>query len=150
MRWWALGLFVSFTFVGCKDDQDPAHAKEIWERIHAENYRGWTRAPGYPYRKPSFTAHAKAVDIYVNDVVHGAIDAQKALSFWPEGSLIVKDGYSGDDLVLVAVMEKRPDGWFWVEFDDEGAPIASGHPNVCIDCHERSIYDGTWSFGLPK
>lgn len=150
MRRWMLPLALLGALVGCKDNQDPDGADALWDRIHTEGYRTWARAPGYATRKASFTAHARAVDIYVNPTIAQALEAQAPLRAWPEGSMVVKDGFSKDgDLAIVAVMEKRSDGWYWVEFDGEGEPLFSGRPRVCIDCHARSAHDFTWGFGLP-
>ena len=39
---------------GCGDNQDPAGAQELWDRIHDEDYRSWSRAPGFETTRPSF------------------------------------------------------------------------------------------------
>jgi hypothetical protein len=45
------------------------------------------------------------------------IRSMKPTKEWPLNSLVVKDGYGeGGGLQLVAVMEKRGDGWYWAEF----------------------------------
>ena len=149
MRRWMLPLALLGALVGCKDNQDPDGA----DAPGIGSTRGLphgARAPGYAKSKASFTAHARAVDIYVNPTIAQALEAQAPLRAWPEGSMVVKDGFSKDgDLAIVAVMEKRSDGWYWVEFDGEGEPLFSGRPRVCIDCHARSAHDFTWGFGLP-
>jgi hypothetical protein len=132
----------------CGDDQDPAGAGELWSRIHAENYRSWMRAPGFEQRRPSNAAHGDAVDIYVNKVV-ADVFAGGPLPAWPKGSLIVKDGFDDGDFDLVAAMEKRDDGWFWAEWDNEGDAIYSGRPSTCTDCH-ASGSDSVRAFALPK
>ena len=57
-------------------------------------------------------------------------------------------GFDGSDLELVAVMEKRDDGWFYAEFDGEGEADYSGKPAVCTDCHESGD-DYVRAFSLP-
>ena len=136
------------TIAACGDDQSPDEASALYERINSENYRQWSRAPGYETRKPAASPHSDNVDIYVNDVIQKAIDDNKAIDAWPEGSIIVKDGFSGDDLELVAVMEKRADGWFWAEYFD-GDSKFSGKPDTCIDCH-KSGQDLVRAFPLPR
>ncbi|HZO16265.1 MAG TPA: hypothetical protein VFB62_23485 [Polyangiaceae bacterium] len=133
----------------CGDNQDPEEAKAMWERIHQENYRGFARAPGYETRQPSNTAHSDQVDIYVNDVL---AQAQPGIASWPVGSLIVKDGFTSDgELELVAVMDKRDDGWFWVEYNDVAAGEAkySGKPDICTGCHESGA-DFVRAFTFPE
>jgi hypothetical protein len=132
---------------GCGDDQDPEGAAELWDRIHAEDYRSWQRAPGYETRRDSDAPHSEAVDIYVNDVIAGALADEASITAWPTGSLIVKDGFDGE-LELVAAMEKRQDGWYWAEWDDEGASDYSGKPDVCTGCHQSGA-DYVRAFGFP-
>jgi len=62
--------------------------------------------------------------------------------------IIAKDGFDGSDLEITAIMEKRRDGWYWAEFDDDGDPDYSGRPDVCIDCH-ASGSDFVRAFRLP-
>lgn len=142
-----LAAAAAVALMGCGDDQDPEGAIELWNRIHDLNYRGFARAPGYETRQPSNASHGNAVDIYVNDVVAQAL-ASGGVSEWPQGSLIVKDGFDGSDLDLVAAMEKRSDGWFWVEWDAEGDSSFSGKPDICIDCHSAGS-DYVRAFSLP-
>jgi len=138
----------------CGDDQDPEGARMLWERIHAEGYRTWERAPGYRERQPSRGAHGDAVIIYVNDVVAETLAADRRAYAWPVGSIIVKDGFSGPGVDLIAAMEKRPaesgdDGqWFWVEWNDSGDTLYSGAPTLCTGCH-RIGDDWVRGFFLP-
>jgi len=133
---------------GCGDDQDPAGAAMLWNRIHNDNYRTWTRAPGFPGRRDSDTLHSDQVEIYVNTVVADALAAGRPLTSWPVGSLIVKDGWDSDGLALVAAMERRSTGWYWAEWRPTGSAIYSGAPSICIDCH-ASGQDGVRAFPLP-
>ena len=121
----------------CGDNQDPEGAKQLWREIHDMKYREWKRAPGYAQRRSSNAPHGDKVDIYINDVLADALANERALDAWPEGSLIVKDGFDGSDLDLVAVMEKRTGGWYWAEYDADGDADYSGHPELCTDCHRK-------------
>jgi hypothetical protein len=133
---------------GCGDNQDDAGARSLLERVRADGYRAWDRAPGYEARRASHSPHAELVDIYVNDRIAEVLALGEPRDSWPEGAIIVKDGFSGSDLKLVAAMEKRRDGWYWAEYDADGDPSYSGHPDVCIDCH-RSGSDYVRAFSLP-
>jgi hypothetical protein len=135
--------------LACGDDQDPDGAAELWGRIHAQNYRTFARAPGFEQRRPSAAAHGDAVDIYVNETISEALRAAGPLRHWPEGSLIVKDGFDGGDFDLVAAMEKRADGWFWAEWDADGDAAYSGRPSICTECHAAGA-DSVRAFVLPK
>jgi hypothetical protein len=86
--------------------------------------------------------------MFVNDVVADALAADSVLTEWPEGSIIVKDGYTDDgELALIALMEKRADGWFWAEYDGDGEILYSGVPDVCVDCHDSGS-DFVLAFGF--
>ena len=145
-------VLVLATLLGCGDNQDPQGAIVLWRGIHAAEYREWDRAPGFESRQSSSAPHGGSVDIYVNDVLADALASGESLSEWPLDSLIVKDGFDGGDLDLVAVMEKRGDGrktgWYFAEYDDEGDAIYSGSPDLCIDCH-RAGDDFVRAFPLP-
>jgi hypothetical protein len=150
-----VALVVVVALAACGQDDDPEGARVLWEKVNAgPGFRSWERAPGFATRKPSFTAHARAVEIFVNDGLAKALSAPRStlLEEWPVGSVIVKEGFSGDSRKLVAVMEKRADGWFWAEYDDGGDSKYSGKPSVCIDCHDnrKSYSDWVYAFELPR
>jgi hypothetical protein len=131
----------------CGDDQDPDGARAFLERIQEEDYRAWARAPGFEERRSSNAPHGEEVDIYVNDAVVAVLEAGEPVEAWPEGSVIVKDGWDGASLELIAAMEKRSDGWYWAEWDGEGQSLYSGKPDVCVGCH-ASGSDFVRSFGF--
>jgi len=148
-------VVLALAFAACGQDDDHEGARVLWEKINAgPGFRSWDRAPGFPTRKPSFTAHASAVEIWVNGDVASALSSPRstALTEWPVGSVIVKEGFSGDSRKLVAVMEKRADGWFWAEYDDGGDSLYSGRPSVCTDCHDnrKGYSDWVYAFELPR
>jgi hypothetical protein len=148
----AIGLLAALSVglapAGCGDDQDPEGAKDLLQRIRDDDYRSWTRAPGYAERKTSSAPHGDQVEIFVNDVVERALEGGE--DAWPVGSIIAKDGYDdAGDLVLIAAMEKLEDGWYWAEWDAETDEADySGRPSVCIDCHSTGD-DYVRAFGLP-
>jgi hypothetical protein len=139
--------------LGCGSDdeknQEPEAAKELLERIQGEDYRTWARAPGYEQRMPTAAPHGDSVDIYVNPVMADAL-AGPTISSWPEGSIIAKDGWKADGqtLAVIAVMEKRSDGWFWAEYNGSGRALYSGGPSVCTGCHASGA-DSVRAFGFP-
>jgi hypothetical protein len=145
-----LVFLAAMALAGCRDDQDPNAARELWDRIHQTDYRALPRAPGYETRQPTQAPHGKQVEIWMNKAVADVLAEKKPLAEWPVGSLIIKDGYGNDgDLDIVAVMEKRADGWFWAEYDGKGDSLYSGKPETCTDCHARGS-DFVRAFSLPR
>ncbi len=142
-------LVLAAVLAGCGDNQDPAGADAFWSAIHAAKYESFAHAPGYATRQPTSAPHGDEVVIYVNDTLASALGGGKPLTAWPEGSLIVKDGYEGDEVTVVAAMEKRPDGWYWAEWSADGTAKYSGKPGICTGCHE-SGGDLVRAFPLPK
>ena len=138
----------------CGQNDDPNGAKDLYARVSAEKgYRAWRRAPGFPNRKPSFTSHSDAVEIFVDPNVSAALDGPNPVRSWPVGSIIVKESFSGDTPTLLAAMEKRADGsWFWAEYDADGKALYSGNPTVCVDCHSHraAFSDWVYAFEFPK
>jgi len=124
---------------GCGDDarnQDESGAIALLARVQGENYRSWARPPGWEERRTSNGVHAKETDIFINAVAEEALATEPTRGPLPQGSLIVKDGYNANDYRLTAIMEKRTDGWYWAEYDPTGTPTFSGHPDLCINCHQ--------------
>lgn len=136
---------------GCGSDdegnEDPEAAKQLLAEIQADDYRSWPRAPGWPERAPTSAPHSDEVDIYVNDVLHEATQTAGTTK-WPVGSIVAKDGFRGATLEIVAIMQKRSDGWFYAELSGGGEPKFSGRPAICRDCHESGD-DYIRAFGLP-
>lgn len=133
----------------CGDNQDPSGARALWQSIHEQDYRSFQRAPGYETKRRSNAPHGDDVIIYVNERLAQALAAAQPIDSWPEGALIVKDGFDGSELELVAVMEKRSTGWYWAEYGADGDASYSGAPELCTNCH-RSGADYVRAFGFPK
>jgi hypothetical protein len=149
-------LASAVVLAACGQDDDPEGARVLWEKINAApGFQSWQRAPGFATRKPSFTLHSREVEIFVNDKVSATLTTRTELPVteWPVGSIIVKEGYSGNTRSQVAVMEKRDNGWFWAEyFSDDGVAKYSGQPTICTDCHDnrRDYSDWVYAFELPR
>lgn len=138
------------TLLACSGgNDDPSGAAQLWSRLHTNDYHGFSRAPGYPGKVASTSPHGDQVEIWVNPTVQAAIDAKAPLSAWPDGSLIVKDGYKSGALKFVLAMEKRGTAWYWAEYVADGSVEYSGSPSVCTNCHGSGA-DSVRSFPLPK
>jgi hypothetical protein len=152
-----LAATLALSALACGQDDDPEGARVLWEKINAgPGFRSWPRAPGYATRRPSFTAHKDAVEIFVSAEIARTLQPEAPPAElprqWPLGSVIVKEGYSGGSRKIVAAMEKRADGWFWAEYDDGGGSLFSGRPSGCVDCHghRESYSDWVYAFELPR
>ncbi len=139
----------SLLLASCSDNnQDPAGAEDLLDEVRAADYQSWARAPGYPTRTASTAPHGDMVDIYINDVLAEVLASGETLTEWPEGSLIVKDGFKSDAPHLVAIMDKRADGWFYAEYDADDEILYSGSPDTCTGCHSAGA-DFVRAFGFP-
>ncbi len=145
MRWTSVCMIMMLG-MACRN-QDKPGAQALWEDLQDANYRTWDRAPGFPGIEPSVVSHGDQVEIFINDTLADAL-TQSGLTEWPEGSLIVKDGFKDGEPHIVAAMEKREDGWFWAEWDPNGKVLFSGAPRVCTNCHSSGD-DFVRAFGLP-
>jgi hypothetical protein len=134
----------------CGQNDDPAGATDLYDRIHqGAGYRAWQRAPQFPYRKPSFTDHSDAVEIFVDPNMQKALAGPEPVTRWPVGSIIVKESYADSTRVALAVMEKKSDGsWFWAEYNADGKALYSGKPEECIDCHNNRQGYSDWVYGI--
>lgn len=134
--------------IGCRENDAPEEATALLDSVRDADYQSWARAPNYPERTPSSAPHSDFVDIFVNDVVEEALAAETPPTEWPVGSIIAKDGSTEDgELDIIALMEKREDGWFWAEYEADGTVLYSGAPTICTDCHEPGA-DYVRAFGF--
>jgi hypothetical protein len=130
----AVLLLGSLLLGACGEDVDEEGARLLWEKIHAQGYAEWQRAPGYDEAQPTIRAHGQTALVYLNDVMAEAV-AGPSIDAWPEGALLVKDSFDGDTLKLVAAMEKQSTGWYFAEWTPSGDVKYAGEPEVCLNCH---------------
>jgi hypothetical protein len=91
-----------------------------------------------------------AADILVNDVgakAYGAIAPGKTL---PVGAVVamVHAAKAGEGMGPIFAMEKRDDGWTYVETDEAGHVLRSGKLHPCVDCHAHVVSQDEL-FGVP-
>lgn len=130
-------------------------ADDLRDQLRDDDYRNtYARAPGWEEgRLPAEGGpHGGFIDLYINDVMEDAIAEGVPLERWPEGSIIVKDGWSsaeGGSFEYLSFMERRDGGWFWGEYTGSGRLVSAGkNDSTCTGCHS-SGEDQVLAFGLP-
>jgi len=134
-------------------------ARELRNAIQDDDYRAsYARAPGLESgRTPAQGGpHGGFIDVYINGVMSDAIaEAESSGEIptqWPEGSIIVKDGWSsmsGGDFEYLSFMERRSEGWFWGEYKRGKRLVSAGlNDDTCTGCHAGGD-DSVLIFELP-
>jgi len=163
----ALALSLAVASAGCGDDQAPERARSLHAEVLAADYQSWESPADFATRQPSHTAHREEVRIFFNGVMamhhQGAEDCaasdpgtgerfviEAGVEAWPDGSIIVKEGFDGGSLDLLAIMKKEGGEWFYAEYDGDGETLYSGTPELCTDCHDGARHDGVFSANLDR
>ncbi len=136
-------LILIATLAACRENTEPERAEALFERT--AGYGAWAHAPGFAERRPSRTLHGDETLVFVNQTLEMALREER-LDAWPPGAIVVKEVFDGGDLDAIAIMEKDEAGWFFAEYDAEGAVLWSGEPELCLHCHRlgsdflRAVY----------
>lgn len=111
-------------------------------------YTQWKLMPGTIMFREGKEPHGALQNVYVNDLAYAALMEKSA--FLPDGSMIVKENYSPEKVLLgVTAMYKmtgyNPEkgDYFWLQYRPDGKIGASGKVDGCINCHkvrEKSDY----------
>lgn len=121
---------------GCADESGQVAADReavaLLADVRAADYRSWAPMPGFEAAQPSRSPHGNAVEVFVNRILADAIDGGPP---WPDGSVVVKDGYDGDRQIGRAIMRKSGGEWFFANFTADDRLIAASDGPGCVDCH---------------
>jgi len=142
-----IGLLLAVAALGCGSEVDEEGARALWDEIHGQSYPEWERAPGYETPQPTVRAHGQTAIVYLNDVMVEAL-AGPTISAWPPGALLVKESFDGDEVTLIAAMEKQGSSWFFAEWTPDGEVKYAGEPAVCTNCHAAGG-DSVLAVALP-
>ncbi|CAN5429045.1 hypothetical protein BH11BAC1_BH11BAC1_12950 [soil metagenome] len=140
-------LFIVFVAACKKDSQDDNADSALFNEVHANGYSYYqsgvtlTGAPESPHG---------SFKLRFNGTALAALDSTGELpsgETFPNGSILVKEIYNGNDLDLYAVMKKDPSngnagsGWIWAEFKTDGsASFSTGKKgDGCISCHSGGL-----------
>ncbi len=147
----ALALVVALA-PACTDD---AGAEALFDQLQSDDFRNaYGRAPGWeePRAPRAGGPHGSFVDIYINQVMVDAIQDAIPLTAWPEGSIVVKEGWATADAVdaeFLVAMKRGRDGWFWAEWRGDGSLVVAGDDApACVKCHDTGE-DQVRAFPLP-
>ena len=168
-----LFIGLALSSVACSEaNEDASGAEALWGQVK-NDYRSWSNPTPYGSKQPSHTLHEEEVQIFFNSTVsdlHQDLDdcrvlrptamqgqiffataldaAGNAITEWPIGSVIAKDGYRGGELAINSVLEMGAEGWFFAEYDSGGGVLFSGTPEICTSCHAGAMDDGLFSAHL--
>jgi hypothetical protein len=134
---------------GGEDLDDEQRANRLLGHLAEDDYRNaWYRPPGYEVRTASATHHGTYVDIFINDILYAARNGEPR-EYWPDGSIVVKDGWDGEGArTEIAAMEKVDGEWFYALWDGTGNFVSAGQPAGCVNCHADG-YDYLRAIRLP-
>lgn len=151
----ALAALLGAACDGLPPAQGPGN--DLLEAVQAADYRSWARPPKGDAMNPltpGKSTHGDFIDVYLNETLAAALSAApKSLGAWPEGSIAVLDGWDdpeGSSLRFIAIMERRPGGWYFEHYvdGDLAAPRHYGAPDTCVGCHAAGS-DGLRTVALP-
>jgi len=145
------------TFGACGGDDGPTNpdsdlpapnAQALLQYLGEEAYQtSWSLWPGTTAKGPVLDVldpHTPATSIYVNATA--ALALQLGQLSLPTGGIVVKENYSAEEsLESITTMYKYPgfspdfNDWFWLETDPNGAVLASGVVDSCIQCHGGAL-----------
>lgn len=122
------------------------------DELEAEmaGFESWSQTAEWTGVQPSEAVHGDFVQIWWNDVAFDALTAGGGGEM-PDGAVIVKEGYDDDDGATVrattAMWKVEGYGWFWGQWDADGALGEHRQPGLCTGCHspgQDMVLSATW------
>ena len=152
-----LSLFVAFFIIiqACKKET------ELDKSLLAEvEQTGYVYYQNGDILQPEGSSPHGPFKLRFNGIAASVLDSLGELpvgATFPDGSIIVKDVYSGGNITLYAIMKKDAgnddagNGWLWAEIEPGGtvAHSTSKKGNGCVGCHnDNPNRDLTQTFDL--
>jgi hypothetical protein len=146
-----------FVFHSCKKDVTTNDDVELFSELSKIGYSFYQGGNILPAAGSSPHGSFK---LRFNDIAQTVLDSTGELpigSSFPTGSVLVKEIYTGTNLDLYAVIQKKPlssnskNGWLWAEYNTDGSAIISLSENgsSCTSCHSQTQNrDFTLTFDL--
>ncbi len=132
-------------------DAEDAVAADLWGEI--DGYSSWGQVAPWTDVQPSVSVHGSFVQIWVNST--GAAAAEAGGTDFPEGTILVKEGYDAEDGAPVAVTamwkgagSEATGGWYFARYSASGDIEMSGDDaaEACGGCHSAGPdYSLAWS-----
>lgn len=144
----ALIVLSSIVVSSCKKKKE----EQEEEDNNAAFYNEIKSTDGYTYYKNDSILPSKgpsphgSFKVRFNSIAQAALDSTGALpkgEKFPNGSIIVKEAYSGSNISIIIPMKKDPshsnsaNGWIWAEYKPGGSTVYSISKNGkdCTGCH---------------
>ena len=126
-------------------------ASELYMQITEEdNYKSWAFMPGTSEMDPGNGVHGELITVYVSDDALSAIENNEGVM--PNGSIILKEGYSSEGELREIVLMQKVDGfdpehndWYWAAYSPDGDVLTEGSQPACYNCHSR-VKDNDYIF----
>jgi len=139
-------ILVCLFIYACSSDElseDQERANEIWDEING--YQSWGQISEFSGIQPSNNAHGSYVQVWINEIAESFVSDSSSSGQLPNGSLIVKEGYSdsnGSDVNKITIMKKiegydpNNNDWFWANYNSGGdLGGKNGREASCFNCH---------------
>lgn len=128
---------------------DRTYEQKMWSFIKSTKYEHWAPAGDNGDFRESERPHGAFVKTYMNRTAAGNPEEL------PFGSLIIKENYSPEKVLVAVTLMYRAEGynpdandWYWIKYNADGTtammdmgekkmPIA-GKASGCIDCHSAA------------
>lgn len=140
-------LVLAGLFASCKKDKAINNANhQLFDEATASGFTYFDNGDLLTGVSPSPHGSFK---LRFNAIAYAALDTSGRLpvgATFPNGSLIVKEIFTGTDITLLAIMKKDPssdyasNGWMWAEIkpDREVSFSLREKGDACVSCHNGS------------
>ncbi len=140
-------LIIVCLLASCKKDKEINNANDqLFDEATASGFTYFDNGDLLTGALPSPHGSFK---LRFNAIAYAALDTSGKLpvgATFPNGSLIVKEIFTGADITLLAIMKKNPssdyasNGWMWAEIKPEREVSFSLREkgDACVSCHNGS------------
>ena len=109
------------------------------EEVDYQNNEDWQLFPGSPEKYAGVDPHGMLLTTYVNTAAFEAIEAGETS---PSGSILVKENYTPEGVLVATTTMYKSEGynpehndWYWLKELADGTIEKEGMVKGCQDCH---------------